>query len=700
MALIGKIREHTGWAIGLVAIGLGLFIVGGDILSPNSVLMGGNKNTVGKISGEDIPVAKFEQELNELRYSYYLNTDKTPGEEEMQQFLPQAWSQLIYKIAFQKEYDELGLLVSKEEQIDMVQGRNIHPAVFQSFRNPQTGQFDVALVRNYLANLGRMEAKQQAMWVQFEKKLAPDRLRTKYENLLKKSVFVTTAEAKREHQTQNSTVDIRYLFIPYSSVQDNEVALVEDDIKEYADKNKPMFYTEPTANVEYVAFPIIPSKSDSLNFAEDLANTKSEYLKAEDDSAFVSANTENEGLPQWVNPGQLAKELQDLPSLSAPEVYGPFATAGGQRIYKITKIENDTNFSARASHILFKWDSPSDEDKKKALDKAKEVLMKIKKGESFEEMARIHGTDGTASTGGDLGWFNKGRMVPEFEKAVFSAKSKGLLNEPIETQFGYHLIKITEPKTGKRYYMSYVEKNLTAGDQTRDSVYAKAENLSVESQDLAGVNAYIAKNPTIQKQIAVIAPQSTALNNLQNPKEVIRWAFSDAKVGELSSVFEIDNNFVVCGLNTIYKKGEVNIESNRQQIYFNLLNKKKADKIREKVGKSTSIDEISKKLAAAAVVNTSMSVSLSSPALRESPFEPETIGAAFGLPETKSSGLIEGNQGMTIVQTVKKHPAPEIGDYSFYKKQLINILGNRGEYNINNAITEKADIVDTRYRFY
>jgi peptidyl-prolyl cis-trans isomerase D len=704
MALIGKLREKSGLAIGLVAAGLILFILGGDLLSPSSVIRGTNNQIVGEIAGEDVPVALFEKELNELRYVYYLNTNKIPGQDEINQFLPQAWSQLIFKTAFQKEFDKLGLVVPDEEVIDMVQGKNLHPAIVQSFRNPQTGEFDVNFVRNYLQNLSRVDEKQRAAWFNFEKNLGPDRLRTKYENLLKKTVYITTEEAKREFFAQNAKVDLKYVLAPYSSIPDQELGLTDDDVQDYAKSKKHIFPTEASFNLEYVTFPIIPSKEDSVNFVTELEEIKRDFKTTDDDSLFVALNSDNPSIPRWMSPGEIPQPLQNASVLKKDSVYGPIVENNTYYLFKISDYKADTNsYSARASHILFRWNSETPEDKKKALDKAKEVLARINKGESFETLAKEYGTDGTASQGGDLGWFTKGRMVKEFENAVFSFNKKGVLPQPVETQFGYHLIKVTEPKTNKLYFISSIEKTVQAGDATRDSVYKIAETFAINSGDRSGFNLELQKNPNFKRLYAPnVLASSQYINNLKNPKEIIRWAFLEAKVDEsISPVFEIDNQYIVCLVTGKYKDGEVNVESNRQYIAFHLITDKKAEKLKEKIGTNYStLEEVAKLTGEGIEVKESNQSALSSSNLSGLGYEPAAVGAAFGLKEGKLSKPLKGNNGVIVVQNVKKYDVAEIADYSQYKNIVANLTGGKNDYNITQAIVDKAKIKDYRYKFY
>ncbi len=99
---------------------------------------------------------------------------------------------------------------------------------------------------------------------------------------------------------------------------------------------------------------------------------------------------------------------------------------------KTKKREKGKAGKVRASHILVEKHS-----------QAVEIIRRISEGADFAEMARQYSSCPSKKKGGDLGWFTRGQMVPEFERAVFSLNVGQMTHEPVKTKFGYHIIKRT-----------------------------------------------------------------------------------------------------------------------------------------------------------------------------------------------------------------------------------------------------------------
>ncbi|MGA2090036.1 MAG: peptidylprolyl isomerase [Endomicrobiales bacterium] len=114
-----------------------------------------------------------------------------------------------------------------------------------------------------------------------------------------------------------------------------------------------------------------------------------------------------------------------------------------------------------ARHILVSVDKNADmKTKAAALNKIKSIQKELKDGGDFEALAKKYSDDpGSKNKGGDLGFFSRGDMVPEFEKAAF-ALNVGQISEPVQTDFGYHLIKVEEKRAGKKATYEDVKNDL------------------------------------------------------------------------------------------------------------------------------------------------------------------------------------------------------------------------------------------------
>lgn len=134
--------------------------------------------------------------------------------------------------------------------------------------------------------------------------------------------------------------------------------------------------------------------------------------------------------------------------------------AGKKEEYEKNKDNLDVPEQVRASHILVPVkEDASDEDKNLAREKIEGLRSRILSGEDFAELAKENSADGSAARGGDLGYFGKGQMVKPFEDAAFSMEI-GDINPVIETQFGYHIIQLTDKKAAHSLTYAEVEKDI------------------------------------------------------------------------------------------------------------------------------------------------------------------------------------------------------------------------------------------------
>lgn len=696
MALISKIREKTALVVGFVALGLFLFIAA-DIFTSSSGLLGRENTEVGEIAGKDISIQEYQQAIEEMKYNFSANTGRNPSEREMNSIRQQAWDKLIADIAFADQFEELGINVTENELVDMVQGNNITPEIRQAFTNPETGEFNRDQVIAYLQNLPQLEPQQQVAWQVFENNLRTGRRRIKYDNLITYSDYITNQEAKQQYIAENTVAEVKYLYVPFYAISDTAIDVTDAQLQAYLDKHKKDFKVEQGRTIRYVSFSVAPSSEDSTYFMDEIEQLKTNFASASNDSSFASINTDVGQAYNTYAPGQIPAQLQDV-ELQEGEVYGPYINNEAYTLYKVSEITQDTVAYAKASHILFKTENVEEAE---ARQKAQNVLNQLINGADFAEMAREHSEDVTASRGGDLGWFPEGRMVAEFEDAIFSGNGAGLIRKLIKSDYGYHIINVTEAPTDQAYKVASIIRELYPSDATRDQAYRKADYFASSVDDVESFNAQAQEDALTVQTAENISASSQSVRGLGDARELVRWAYNDASLGQISQVFELDNAYVVAVLTGETEAGTASLQSVRDEVATKVRAEQQGKQIVDKLkGLSGSLDEIASAFGTDASVYSSSDLKMSSNTLPNVGFAPKAIGRAFALKEGEISEPIEGENGVVMIQLETLTKAPEIADYSSYKEQLQQQANQRSGFNIAEVVREFSNIEDERYKFY
>jgi parvulin-like peptidyl-prolyl isomerase len=197
----------------------------------------------------------------------------------------------------------------------------------------------------------------------------------------------------------------------------------------------------------------------------------------------------------------LQKEIEGKVKVSDQEVKDYYEKNKG-KFAPVTQI--------RASHILVKTE-----------EEAKQIEEKLKKGEDFAQLAKKYSIDtATAKNGGDLGYFSKGQMVPEFESAAMSLKP-GQISEPVKTKFGYHIIKVTDKKMGQTVdfdkVKNLISQNLMAEKQ-KEVFDSYVEGLKKSFKVEINKEALSKLTPSEQKGMEQVKPEQKG-ESKEVPKE-------------------------------------------------------------------------------------------------------------------------------------------------------------------------------------
>ncbi len=647
-----------------------------------------------------ISIDQYQQAVNEMEANYYLQTRRNPSEREKSGLRNQAWDKLIADVAFTKQFDELGIEVTEPEMVDMVQGNNIAPGILQSFSNPETGEFDRNQLVGYLQNMPQLPQEQQISWQMYEKNLGESRERLKYEGLLTEADFITTREAKQFYEAENTTASVKYLYVPTLAIPDSTVQVSDQELTAYIEKHPKEFEQEAGRSIQYVIFPVVPSEQDVAAFEEELNQLKQELAEANNDSIFASINTDGDPAQSFgrYRTDELPSYLTQEDSLNSGQVVGPVQEGEVYRLYKISDALEDTVAYARARHILLQTEEDNKAEKRQ---EAQDVLRQLRDGGDFAALAREYSDDGSASRGGDLGWFPEGRMVAPFEEAVFSARETGLINRLIETEYGYHIIDVTDLPTRQLYKVATVERELYPSDATRDQAYRLADLFDSQVGNLKEFTQQAQADSLAVQNAEDLSPNAENVPGLGEARQVVRWAFKDASVGDVSEVYELDDAYVIAALTGKREKGTAQLENVREQVLAKVRGQKKAEQIAEQLsGLTGTLEERKEAYGGNANVYTADDLKLSSNTLPNVGFAAKAVGRAFALNEGEISKPIITENGVVMVELQSVTPAPEIADYATYKEQLQQQQQGRTSANITQAVREAADIEDERYKFY
>tara|TARA_B000000532_G_scaffold83791_1_gene67052 strand:- start:1106 stop:3199 length:2094 start_codon:yes stop_codon:yes gene_type:complete len=697
MAIISTLRDKGGkFLVFVVGFSIAAFVLG-DILGPNSSLIGQNRNIVGSINGEEIDLVRFNAVYEELTYNFSLNNGRSPTQQEVSELRDQAWERLINDISYVEEFNKIGLTVTDKESVDMVQGNNIHPMIIQAFSDPSTGSFNKDNVIGYLQNLSNQPANQQQAWFSFESNLKPMRLRTKYDNLIAQSTYYNSLDAEAEYFNTSSQIDLAYFYIPFFAVSDTLFDVSTNEMRSYLNKNKSDYNQDETRSIDYAFFSVQPSAEDSTFFENEINDIRSNLMSSNiiDDSTYAVINSDSFNPYIKFNPDELPTDLvgKDVGFITEPTYEN-----GSISIKKLSKIDQDAQEKARAKHILLRFD---DSNKSTVRTEANRILNLLRSGSDFEETARTYSQDGSASNGGDLGWFTDGMMVKPFQDAVFSRRRSGLIPRIIETDFGFHIINVTYPKTRTSYFVANISKDILPSDNTRNNIYRSAELFKLDIKSTEDVfSDYLKENNIIGGNISDIDKNSTEVGTIPNARNVILWSYSDDRyVGEVSDVLETDEGYIVAQINEMKDEGTKKLDEVENSIKRRIIDEKKYEYLKEILVDYSSLQDL-KDNSGLGDIYRSSGISMTENSLSNVGFSPESIGTAFSMQEGELTRPFKIDGGVIVLGLESKVLADTLSNYDDYRNTLIQTNRFNVPLKIDDAIKHFSDIEDDRYKFF
>ena len=706
MAAIEKIRRHSGLLIAIIGLALLAFVLQ-DLFQSQ----GRNREyNIAVIDGEKIPYQDYETQREKNLENRRSQSNNNLSSAETYSIYNSTLDEMIKQNIMTKEYEAVGMNVSSDELYDQFMGENPHQWVVQSFSN-QDGTFNKEMVEYYLQNLSDFPVDAQARWMDFERAVKENRLENKFNNLVKASYMVPATLAEKYYQNKNTKASADIIALRYSTIPDSTVVVTDKDNRAFYEENKYRYETDERRDIEYVVFEIKPSledRQDALKYVQDM---KADFAATDNVINFVNANSDKRYDSTWMGRSDVPQVVESSVfelGHEAGYVYGPYEDDGTFNLVRIVELQNRPD-SLRASHILIAYkgayNSQDTISKEDAEAKANELLDQLKAAknndELFAELATANSSDpGSKEKGGDLDWFTDGRMVPQFNEFVVN-NPVGTLGI-VETPFGYHIIKVTDKTEAKpKARLAYLTHEITSSTKTYQNTFAEANKFVTENKTYEQFNSAIEAQGLTKRTMPRMNAATYQITGIENPRQIVRWAFDDkTKVGDVSTIFDLDNMFVVAALTNIVPEGYAPLSVVADQAKYQILNKKKGEVAVEKMKAcGTDVNRMVNELGAE---STSVSdIAIESRVLSNFGVEADIVGTLLGMKEGEEVGPVAGNSSAFILKNVKFTTPEAITDFSDIRREKTSQFNNRvlgGA--IYSALKNNAKIEDNRLTFY
>jgi peptidyl-prolyl cis-trans isomerase D len=292
-------------------------------------------------------------------------------------------------------------------------------------------------------------------------------------------------------------------------------------------------------------------------------------------------------------------------------------------------------------------------------------------------------------------------MVPAFNSAVLNGKVGDLTL--VETQFGFHVIKITGKTTPvKKVRVAFVKRMIEPSSKTMQDVYTQASQFASNAKDMEGFNKLIDEQKLTKRLAERISPDQNSLPGLSEARQIVIWAFNkDTKKGNISQVFDLENRYMVAVLKDVREKGLPTLEQLKEFVEPMVKRDKKSETLIAEINKTIkTLADIDKGYLTLGMKADTSEVAFANSNLPGYGKEDEVIGTLFTLKPGQMSKPVKGNQGVFILVAEQITPAPPKDDLTPEKRMLTNAFRTRAQREPAEALKRKAEIEDNRLMFY
>ena len=708
MAILGQIRSKSIFLIIVIGLALFAFVISGVFDGKGYQA----QQPVGVINGEEVLIEDFRGQVDFLERNY---------NQQGMVAVNNVWNQRLRSEILRQQFEISGIQSGKDHLQNILKNNSTFNSDPQ-FLN-EAGMFDIDKFKTLIIELKTTNPEAYEQWKSQEKIFESQSNEQIYLNLVNAGVNYTQADGKFEYTLQNDNVDIEYIQIPYSSVEDSLISYSESDLKKYINNNEDEFKVNSSRDIEYVIFEEKPSfedekavknrlskflkESKEFNEVSKLEEITPSLTTAKNIKEFINEYSESSFDSIYLPKGSLPADHANLLfNLNIDQTYGPYLDG---EYFKISRmLDKKIGGSVRASHILVAYKGSKNANpnvsrsKNEAKKEANNILRKIRKSpKSFTELAFEFSDGPSKSRGGDLGFVQDGNMVKPFNDFIFSKRigSTGV----VETDFGFHVIKVVA-KDDLVLLASITEKNVPS-DATSDKVFNSATKLEMSLSKDEDLNALSNKENYTVKTVNGIQILDNDFPGLKDQRRIVQWLFTEStNVSDFKRFDLPKGGYLIAQVTKIVDEGLSNVQDVSYKVLPMVLKSKKADFIISKNDNSLSLEEIAE--INGTEVRKALALNQKNATITGSGLEPLVIGASFGTNINENSDFIIGENGIYKLKVIKRKDTntnSDSIDSNFiisYKNQLLNLNRTSSFARVYESLKENAEVTDNRSVYY
>ncbi|MBR5877063.1 MAG: SurA N-terminal domain-containing protein [Alistipes sp.] len=677
MISLNTLRTRFGVVLSIVIVlALLAFIIS---LGPEMGFFGSNDPKVGEINGDDITYTEYLKEYENIKN---FNGGDESSEESISRLSTAAWQSLVAKHMLIPGFEDLGVAVSKAERLAMLSGEHPSEVFISAFSNPETGEYDVAALSSFLAQVSS-NPQYQELWSYLNDQAMLDRMMVKYAGLVKAGVYTNALEVKHGLASMNESRNGRYVALEYNKVADSLATVTTAETKKYYEDNKEISYKKvPNRSFTYVVFDVAATAADMADIEKKVKTAGEEFAAAEDVRAFVRKNMGTVG-DHYASSIELTG---DESVMVEGQQYGPVLKSNEWVMSRPIAIVNAPD-SLGLSHIVLPANNTALVDS---------LYNALAAGANFAEAAKKHSAYAqTAQLGGELGVMPFSALSVEMAEQMANVKKGDIVK--ITQGDAVQILKVNRAdKPSKHVLVGTITYPVEASSATRRDVHNVASLFAVDAK--ASIDAFnaAASASAVSPRVGRITQGQRTIAALENSRELVRWAYG-AKVGELSEIFNLGDAYVVAMLTDIDDSKYVPFDDVRLQIAQYLQRDKKFEILKSQLAGAT-IEEVAKNTGVEPVAFEELR--FTDYGLSTMTIEPRAVGAIANTNETgKLSAPVKGYSGaiVFVVDAINK------SDVQTPEAEKVRLQANR-ENNAAQAalmsVQRMAEIEDLRGQYF